>query len=48
MKYKKAQEILPQDIIELIQEYVDGGYVYIPTKNHTKKPWREKSVFINK
>lgn len=43
MKYKKAQEILPQDIIELIQEYVDGGYLYIPTKNHTKKSWGEKS-----
>jgi len=43
MKYKKAQEILPQDIIELIQEYVDGGYLYIPTKNDTKKSWGEKS-----
>jgi len=43
MKYKKAQEILPQDIIELIQEYVDGGYLYIPTKKDTKKSWGEKS-----
>ena len=45
MKYKKAQEILPQDIIELIQEYVDGGYLYIPTKRHIKKSWGEKSGF---
>ena len=30
MKYKKAQEILPDNIIKIIQEYVDGEYLYIP------------------
>ncbi|MCH5139151.1 DNA-binding response regulator, partial [Clostridiaceae bacterium UIB06] len=30
MRYEKAQNILPQDVIELIQQYVDGGYLYIP------------------
>lgn len=33
MKYKKAQEVLPKHIIELLQEYVDGEYLYIPIKN---------------
>ena len=43
MKYKKAQNILPKHIIELLQEYVDGEYLYIPTKNNTKKSWGEVS-----
>jgi Mor family transcriptional regulator len=43
MKYEKAQNILPQDIIELIQQYVDGGYLYIPRKCDTKKAWGENS-----
>ena len=43
MKYKKAQDILPKHIIEILQEYVDGEYLYVPTKNNTKKSWGEKS-----
>lgn len=43
MKYEKAQEILPQHVIELIQQYVDGGYLYIPRKSDSKKAWGENS-----
>ena len=43
MKYEKAQSILPQDIIELIQQYIDGGYLYIPRKQDDKKSWGESS-----
>lgn len=43
MKYKKAQDILPQEIIKLIQEYIDGGYLYIPIKCENKKSWGSKS-----
>jgi Mor family transcriptional regulator len=43
MKYEKAQNILPEDIIELIQEYIDGGYLYIPRKSDNKKSWGESS-----
>ncbi|MGL5378843.1 CD3324 family protein [Clostridium sp.] len=43
MKYKKAQEILPKHIIEILQEYVDGEYLYIPIKSSNKKSWGEKS-----
>ena len=42
MKYKKAQEILPNHIIDILQEYVDGEWLYIPRKNSTKIPWGEK------
>ncbi|AAK76807.1 Mor family transcriptional regulator [Clostridium acetobutylicum] len=43
MKYEKAQNILPQNIIELIQNYADGIYLYIPRKSNSKKAWGEYS-----
>ena len=43
MKYEKAQDVLPKDIIELIQEYMDGGYLYIPRKFENKRSWGESS-----
>lgn len=39
MKYEKAENILPESIIEIIQKYIDGGYIYIPRKNENKKSW---------
>ncbi len=36
MKYEKAQNILPDGIIEMIQNYIDGGYIYIPKKMKIK------------
>ena len=41
MSYRSAEEILPVEIIELIQQYVDGENIYIPRKSETRKPWRE-------
>ena len=33
MQYKNASTVLPQELIEVIQEYVQGEYLYIPIKN---------------
>ncbi|MBE6023374.1 MAG: hypothetical protein E7231_09095 [Cellulosilyticum sp.] len=43
MCYKKAQDVIPAEIIMLIQQYVDGEYIYIPRKPEKKKPWGDKS-----
>ncbi|NFO11078.1 hypothetical protein FDB29_08175 [Clostridium botulinum] len=43
MKYAKAQDVLPEEIVEVIQEYVDGKYLYVPRKNENHKVWGEKS-----
>jgi Mor family transcriptional regulator len=43
MRYRKANEILPEKLVELIQDYIDGGYVYIPRKQENKKSWGETS-----
>ena len=43
MRYVKAQDVLPKDLLKLIQEYVDGEYLYVPRKNGNQKSWGEKS-----
>jgi len=32
MKYEKAEQTLPDFIVKMIQEYIDGCYVYIREK----------------
>ena len=39
MGYRKAEEILPIEIIELIQQYVDGESIYIPRKPSHRQAW---------
>ena len=43
MKYKKAQDVLPQHMIEDLQKYIEGGYLYIPKKEENKKSWGENT-----
>lgn len=43
MRYLKAKSILPDELVSLIQEYVDGEFLYIPRKNGEQKAWGEKS-----
>lgn len=47
MRYSKAQNVLPEEIIKIIQEYVDGEYLYIPRKNGNEKAWGEKTGIRN-
>ena len=39
MGYIKAEEILPMEVIELIQQYVDGQNIYIPRKTENRQEW---------
>ena len=39
MSYKRAEEILPVELIEIIQQYVDGENLYIPRKSENRKEW---------
>lgn len=39
MSYNKATNILPTDLLEKVQEYVDGEYIYIPRISQNKKKW---------
>lgn len=44
MKYKNANEILPQNLVEEIQKYIQGETIYIPKKDKqiTKSPTEYK------
>ncbi|MEW4282459.1 CD3324 family protein [Priestia koreensis] len=39
MSYKKAKDLLPTELVALIQQYVDGEYIYIPRREGTKRDW---------
>ena len=43
MKHIKAKNVLPEEVIKIIQEYIDGEYIYIPRKNSNQKSWGEKN-----
>lgn len=45
MKYIKANSILPISLIEELQNYIQGGYIYITSKNENKKGWGELSGY---
>lgn len=43
MSYIKAEEVLPQNIIQIIQQYIDGENIYIPKKDSSRVGWGEKT-----
>lgn len=44
MSYKKAELILPRELLELLQEYAPGQYLYIPKKAEDHKEWGENTA----
>lgn len=43
MGYKKAEKVLPKEIIEMIQQYVDGENIYIPKRKDKRQEWGMKT-----
>jgi Mor family transcriptional regulator len=43
VKYTSAENILPQELIEEIQRYCQGQYVYIPREQGIRSEWGTKS-----
>lgn len=43
MGYVKAENVLPEEVIKLIQQYIDGQCLYIPRKEGNEKSWGETS-----
>ncbi len=41
MNYVKAKNVLPSELLEKIQEYAAGTYLYIPQKCENRKNWGE-------
>lgn len=42
MSYISAEEVLPKELIETIQQYVSGKSIYIPSKE--KKNWGSETA----
>lgn len=45
MRYMKAEQILPRELIRQIQEYADGVYIYIPRKPGTRHAWGQETDY---
>ncbi len=45
MRYQKAEEILPPELLRQIQEYTDGAYLYIPRKPGSRRAWGTDTVY---
>lgn len=43
MSYIKAAEVLPDELIDIIQNYIDGEYLYIPRRETNRKTWGENT-----
>lgn len=43
MSYVKAEDVLPKQLVEEIQRYVDGKLLYVPRKDENSLSWGEKS-----
>lgn len=43
MSYQNLIDLLPKELIEQIQEYIDGKVIYIPKKQESKKHWGENT-----
>ncbi len=39
MGYIRAEDILPEEVLVLVQQYVDGQMIYIPRKSDCHKSW---------
>ena len=45
MGYRRAEEFLPIEVIELIQQYVDGTNIYIPRKQENRQAWGSRTRY---
>ena len=39
MRYMKAADVLPPDLLAQVQAYIDGEYLYIPRRETNRKTW---------
>jgi Ser/Thr protein kinase RdoA (MazF antagonist) len=45
MKYVNGMEVFPSELLELLQDYVQGQYVYIPKRDKSKEKWGAKTTY---
>ena len=45
MKYINAKTLLPKELVKELQQYIQGGYIYVPTRQEEQKHWGELSGY---
>ncbi|WP_019421128.1 CD3324 family protein [Paenibacillus sp. OSY-SE] len=45
MKYKNANDVLPEELISEIQKHINGEILYIPRPRVARKKWGETSGY---
>ena len=45
MKYINAKKLLPEALVKELQNYIQGGYLYVPTNQAQQKRWGEVSGY---
>jgi DNA-binding NarL/FixJ family response regulator len=43
MGYTNATEVLPKNLLEAVQQFIDGKCVYIPRRDDRRKAWGEQT-----
>ncbi|MGN0143747.1 MAG: CD3324 family protein [Clostridium sp.] len=43
MKYTAANDVLPAELLEQIQKYIQGQYIYIPKEKGLRASWGSNS-----
>jgi len=45
LKCKSAQEILPKELMDEVQKYIQGEYLYVPKAEGNRKRWGDNSDY---
>ena len=45
MRYLKAEDVLPAELLEQVQEYADGVYLYIPRRADHRRSWGNSTPY---
>lgn len=43
MRYARAQDLIPAELLAQLQQYVDGAYLYVPRKQENHLSWGERT-----
>lgn len=45
LKYKSAEKILPKELMDEVQKYIQGEYLYVPKAEGSRKKWGDNSDY---
>lgn len=45
MKYINATSLLPNELVKELQNYIQGGYIYVPANDDQHRKWGEVSGY---